>query len=117
MRFVLDHDVDVACRRMLNDAGHDAWTVGEAGRALAKDDDQTVYAGEMGAVLITHDREFTTRRKRNAHGRHVRLVCPEPDGPDVLALHLDDVLPILERHENVTVEIKPRGFESFFAWE
>lgn len=117
MRFVLDHDVDAACVGWLVGAGHQAWTVGAAGRATAADDDQTVYASEMGAVLITHDREFTTRRKQNAHGRHVRLVCDPPDGPQLLEKHLDDVLLVLEHREHVTIEIKPEGFTCYLNWE
>lgn len=71
MRLVLDHNVDALCRRWLLAQGHEAWTVGEAGRAVAADDDQTIYAQDRAAVLVTHDREFTTppqgERPRQAH--------------------------------------------------
>ena len=116
MRFYLDNDVDARCRRKLEAAGHDCWTAAEAGRADAPDDDQTVYAHQHGAVLITHDREFTERRKRNTIGRHVRLCCEQPDGPNLLAMWLDDVIPVLEHRSHVVVELHPNGFSAHTAW-
>jgi predicted nuclease of predicted toxin-antitoxin system len=54
VRFYLDHDVDARCRRVLSPP-HDCWTASEAGRALAEDDEQSVYASDQDAVVITHD--------------------------------------------------------------
>lgn len=117
MRFLLDHDVPTSCRSVLTNNGHDAWTVGEAGRATAVDDDQTVYAMDMGAVMVTIDKEFTTRRRRNAIGLHVRIKCPEPDAALLLGRLHDDMVPILEHHENVTIELKPGGLQTFHNWD
>jgi hypothetical protein len=117
LRFVLDHNVDAACRGVVMAAGHDCWTVGDAGRALAGDDDQTVYATRMSAVLVTHDREFTTRRKRHAIGWHVRLMGEEPDGPELLEQHLAEIVSVCEHNENVTVEVRPEGITTFHEWE
>ena len=116
MRFVLDHDIDVACRTWLNQNGHTAWTVGEAGRATAEDQDQSIYAQEKGAVLITHDRGFSQEKRRNAHGKHIMLKCPEPDAADVLARHLPHVLGHLRR-EHVTVVMSRDVFSVYSNWE
>jgi len=116
VRFYLGNDVDARCRRTLEAAGHSSWTAAQAGRADATDDEQTVYAHEHGAVLITHDREFTERRKRNTIGRHVRLCCEQPDGPDLLAISLDEIAQVLERLPHVVIELHPRGYSIYAAW-
>jgi hypothetical protein len=70
--------------------GHECWSAAAAGLAgddAAEDDDVSVYADEKGAVVITHDREFSLRRRRNTFGRHVWLRCLEPMAVDVLADH------------------------------
>ncbi len=116
MRFYLDNDVDARCRRTIEAAGHECWTAAQAGRADAPDDDQTIYANEHDAVLVTHDREFTDRRKRNTIGRHIRLCCEQPDGPGVLATWLDDVSPVLERRTHVVIELYAEGYSVHVAW-
>lgn len=100
MRFVLDNDVDVGVRRVLTRAGHECWTVAEvglAGQVAAVDDEVSVYAEDKGAVLITHDREFTQRRRRQTHGAHIRLACEQPDGPEILRDQLPTILKALEQ--------------------
>jgi hypothetical protein len=116
VRFYLDNDVDARCRRTLEQAGHVCWTAVQAGRADAPDDDQTIYATERDAVLITHDRQFTERRKRNTIGRHVRLCCEQPDGPEVLGRWLDDVTPVLEHRAHVVVEVRANGYSVQASW-
>lgn len=116
MRFYLDNDVDARCRRTLEDAGHFVWTAAQAGRADALDDDQTIYANEHRAVLVTHDREFTERRKRNTIGRHVRLCCEQPDGPHLLATWLDDITPVLDHRSDVVVELHPNTYSVHASW-
>lgn len=116
MRFVLDQDVHAGCRRVLLDAGHECWTVGEAGRATAEDDDQSVYASSKGAVLVTQDQEFTQRRKRNAIGRHVRIKCAAPDAPAVLAAHLEELLGVLDALPNVTIEVSRDRLTTWTQW-
>ncbi|MDQ3764180.1 MAG: DUF5615 family PIN-like protein [Actinomycetota bacterium] len=71
--FVCDHDVDAAVAMMLRKAGHEAWTAADAGLYRAGDDDLTVYADNKGAVLISHDTEFSQRRRRNMIGKHIWL--------------------------------------------
>ena len=116
MRFYLDNDVDHRCRQVLQPE-HECWATSEAGRNDAPDDEQTVYAGDRGAVLITHDRSFTERRKRNTIGRHIPLVCDQPDGPAVLSRWLGEVVPILERHIDLVLELRPDGFDVTIRWE
>ena len=56
MRFVCDHNVDVAVVRALMQLGHHAWPVSSARLYAVGDDDLTVYAQDHDAALITHDR-------------------------------------------------------------
>jgi len=73
VRFYLDHDVPAqVCSDVLTPAGHDCWTANNAGLALEQDDDQTVYATDRDAVLVSYDSEFSQRRRRNAIGQHAR---------------------------------------------
>ncbi|MGH8906915.1 MAG: DUF5615 family PIN-like protein [Egibacteraceae bacterium] len=77
MRFLLDNDVDAVVGRVLRSAGHQCWSVFEAGLAgvaAADDDDLSVYADERGAVVVTHDREFSPQRMANTFGRHLAAV-------------------------------------------
>ena len=60
-------------------------------------------------MIVTHDSEFTERRKKNCIWKHVRLDCEQPDGPGLLAIALDEMVQLLERHENITIEAKPDG--------
>jgi predicted nuclease of predicted toxin-antitoxin system len=115
VRFYLDHNVDARCARRLTKLGHEAWTTSQAGRPDATDDEQTIYANEHRAVLVTHDREFTERRKRQPYGWHIRLVVEEPDGPDLLVERLDEALDIIQSNDNVTIELRPDGVHPSFG--
>ena len=105
MRFVLDQDVDARVAAALRAAGHDAWTVGAAGLARASDDALTVYACQHSAALLTHDVEFSTRRRKNVVGRHIFLRCNEWDGAAVVKQHLDTILPVLERNTDLWIKL------------
>jgi predicted nuclease of predicted toxin-antitoxin system len=105
VRFFLDNDVPVSVGRMLGRKGHQWWTASNAGQAEEADDDLTVYADEHDAVLITHDREFTTRRKRTTIGRHIRLDCPAPCAAETLEKHLNKVVELLVGREHVCIEV------------
>ena len=105
MRFVCDQDVDARVAAVLRQHGHEAWTVSVAGLAKAGDDDLTVYAHDRGAVLITHDVEFSQRRRRSVIGRHIYLRCNEWDGPEVVINHLADVVPVFERRPDAWVKL------------
>lgn len=111
-RFLLDNDVDVEVGRVLRRAGHDvvtAWEVGLAGRDSAPDDALTVYAHDTDRVVVTHDKEFTLRRRSNSVGRHVRLVCDQSDAPDVVTRHADALVEMLGWKDNVVIELGVRG--------
>jgi predicted nuclease of predicted toxin-antitoxin system len=105
VRFVLDQDVDARVAATLRAQGHDAWTVSGAGLARAVDDALTVYACNHGAVLLTHDVEFSTRRRKNVVGWHVFLRCNEWDGVVVVKQHLDTIQPVLERNLDLWVKL------------
>lgn len=121
MKFLLDNDVDVSVGHVLRAAGHQVATVAEvglAGRRSATDDEVTMYADDRGLVVVTHDREFTGRRRRNTVGLHVRLVCEQPDAVDVVGAHLDEMVEALERRQRAVVEVRPGGIRWFpERWE
>ncbi len=85
--------------KIFRKAGHNCWRSPEAGLAGAKDDDLSVYAADKGAVLVTHDRKATERRKKRTIGSHVLLRCPEPDAGAVLAAHLDEIVGLLQGND------------------
>lgn len=108
MRFLLDNDVDAAIVGLLMSNGHQAWTAAEAGlagRNSAEDDFVSVYADEKGAVVVTHDVEFTLRRRRNTFGQHVHLRCEHPDAYDVVQRHLDEILAKLDAMSVCVVKV------------
>ena len=108
MRFLLDNDVDAAVRRVLINAGHEAWTADQAGLAgpdAAMDDDLSIYAQNRSAVVMTHDREFSERRIRNTFGRHVWLRCEQPDAALLVAIQLESLITVLESRATLVVEV------------
>lgn len=118
MRFVCDHDVDARVAARLRKLGHDAWTAADAGLSRVRDDELTVYSDNQRAVLVSHDSEFSQRRRRNAVGRHIFLQCNEWDAADVLERHLDFILPVLEHHGDVYVRVSPDSQPKLsFLWE
>lgn len=101
---------------MLRRHGHDSWTAADAGLAAeGRDDNLSVYAAEHQAALVTLDREFTLRRRRNPIGRHVGLRCTEPEAADVLAARLVEVLEYLER-DHVTVVVSKLEVKADSSW-
>lgn len=84
---------------------------------MASDDDLTVYAQNQKAVLITHDVEFSQRRRRNVIGRHLFLRCAEWEAAELLATLLDEILPILERREDIWVKLSVDGHRLSFDWK
>lgn len=117
MRFFLDHDVPVSVGRTLRDEGHDAWTAADARLdAEPQDDVLTVYAAERGAALVTMDREFSERRRKNPIGWHIRLQCREPDAASMLRDHLAEVLEYLKR-DHVTLTVSKHGVSAVSEWQ
>jgi predicted nuclease of predicted toxin-antitoxin system len=117
VRFFLDHDVQAGVGRALRSRGHDCWSAQEAGLNEATDDSLTVYAAHKNAILVTHDKEFSKRRRRNVAGWHVQLQCPEWDAADLLLQHLDYVGTIVASFEDVFISLSPEGAEVAHGWE
>jgi hypothetical protein len=108
LRFLLDNDVDYGVARVLRRHGHDVVTaddVGLAGVDSAEDDALTVYGLEHGRVVVTHDREFTTRRRRNTLGLHVRIRVEQPDGPGVVEARHDELIEKLGWKDAAVLEV------------
>lgn len=116
MRFVLDQDVDARLVGVFVAAGHDAWTVADAGIPDAADDDVTVYAAKMNAVVVTHDVEFSTRRRKNPHGKHLQLGCKEFDAPVIVARVMDDMVALLASVDDVFVYVSKSELGRHTDW-
>jgi predicted nuclease of predicted toxin-antitoxin system len=86
----------------------------DAGLHRVKDDEVTVYAIDHDAVLITHDREFSQRRRRNVIGGHIQLRCNEWEAADLLASYLDELLPQLRR--DVFISLSHGGYTVSHEW-
>lgn len=111
MRFVLDRDVDIRVRRVLTARSHEAW---QAPPHLERDDDISAYADDKNAAVITHDVEFTYRRRRHTFGQHIRLMCEQTDAVKVMELHHDELIELMSKNptgvfivSNSRVEFKP----------
>jgi predicted nuclease of predicted toxin-antitoxin system len=113
LRFVLDNDVDAGVQRVFRKAGHECWRGADGGHSETDDDELAVYANDRGAVLVTHDREFTERRKRNTIAQHVRLTCQQPDACDVVRTHMDELITVLQQHQEVVVEVSSEKVKFF----
>lgn len=109
MRFFLDNDVSADVGTALRRVGHECWTAANAQLAAAEDDELTVYACDRGACLITHDKEFSHRRKQHIIGRHIWLTCVEWDAAQTVLACLPDILPPLQRHDDIFIEIGTAG--------
>lgn len=117
MRFYLDHDVPISvCRDVLTPNGHECWSANQAGMATEKDDNQTVYATDHDAVLVSCDVEFSRRKVRNSIGRHVWIKGTKPESAAILQEHLDEVIALL-RKENVTVTVSINNVSADWSWK
>jgi predicted nuclease of predicted toxin-antitoxin system len=117
MRFILDHDVDVAVGAMLRRNRHECWTAVDAGLQQDRDDDLTVYACGKRAVLVTHDREFSARRRRNAIGHHLWLDVDEWEAASLLEARLDEVCKWFERFADLTLRLTRGGLYPSRGWQ
>lgn len=116
MRFVLDQDVDANLVGVLAKRGHQAWTVASAGIPDAADDDISVYAAKMDAVVVTHDEEFSARRRKNPHGRHVQLGCTEPEAVEVVTANLEALVAALEPFDDIFVYLSKSELATHMKW-
>jgi predicted nuclease of predicted toxin-antitoxin system len=116
VRFVCDQDVDAAVAATLRRLGHDAWTAANAGLSAVGDDELTVYADELSAALLTHDVEFSQRRRRNVVGKHVWLRCSEMDAASLVEERIDELVAALSIRKDVWVRLSADGLQLSFAW-
>ncbi|GAA3177955.1 hypothetical protein GCM10010531_34710 [Blastococcus jejuensis] len=116
MRFFCDHNVPESVASRLRKLGHDAWTAAQANLAYVDDDQLTVYAQEQKAVLVTHDREFSQRRRQMVVGKHLWLACNEFDAADLLEERLPEFIDQLERQGDLWVRLRPDGFDVSRQW-
>ena len=111
MRFFPDHDVDARIRGILIRRGHICTTASQANLWDATDDTLTVYA-----VLVTHEKEFSQRRRRNVVGMHIQLRCAEPDALDLLEKHLDEVVDYLRSSRDIFISVSFNGLTVSHRW-
>lgn len=116
MRFFCDHDVPADVAANLRRLGHDAWTAYQANLS-DEDDELTAYASKMNAVLITHDRQFSLRRRRTVIGHHVWLDCPELDAAVILSGALPKVLTIIEHNPDLWIRISASKIDLSYSWQ
>jgi predicted nuclease of predicted toxin-antitoxin system len=116
VRFLCDNDISAVVAGRLRAMGHEAWTAADAGLADVDDDELTVYADDREAVLLTHDRRFSQRRRRHVVGKHVWLQCSEWDAADLLEKRLPEFIDQLERPGDLWVRVHQEGFEVARTW-
>jgi predicted nuclease of predicted toxin-antitoxin system len=116
MHFLLDNDVDVEVGRMLVRHRQTYCTASDVGLTDAADPDYAVLAAERGWVLITHDREFSTWRRKRTFGHHIHLACEEPDGPDILEEALDRVVAVLEHLPDAWIRVSRNAMKVDSKW-
>lgn len=90
---------------------------GRGGLYRAGDDDLTVYADNKGAVLISHDTEFSQRRRRNVIGKHIWLRCSEWGAADLLREHLPELVPLLRIDRDLWIRVSADGLTLSFDWK
>jgi predicted nuclease of predicted toxin-antitoxin system len=90
---------------MLRRRGHICWVAARAGLADAADDLIAIYAENLDAALVSHDRRFAKRRMRNTRGQHVWMACPQVDAIEVLERHLVQVVKQLTLMPCVVLEV------------
>lgn len=111
--FVLDNDTSVAVSRILRKAGRQCVAAAASGLASASDDHVSVFADEHHAVLLTHDVEFTARRRRNTFGKHVLLACRQWEAATIVERHLEDVVKMLETRDAIVLKVSNDGVTTY----
>lgn len=103
MRFLLDNMVDHEVLGCLTRLGHEAFAIAEVGSANANDDVVAITADEKNAVVVTHDKAFAQRQRRNTTVRMIYLTCDEWQACEVLTDYLADLVPILAHRPHVVI--------------
>lgn len=84
--------------------------------SAASDDELTVYADDQSAALLTHDAEFSLRRRRAVVGKHVWLRCSEMDAAELVEQRIEELVAALSIHKDVWVRLSAEGLSLSFAW-
>lgn len=94
---MLDNNVDARARQVLVGAGHECWTIDNAGLGDAADDDVAVYAWDKHAIPVINDRAFAERLKsREMLGGHVLYGrCKDTRLVEYLSAHVAEVVQLL----------------------
>lgn len=117
MRFFLDENVEYEVARRLKTLGHEAWSAVDAGLSSSNDDEVTVYAQDHNAILLTHDREFSARRRKNVVGFHVELRCPETEAAELLTKRIDTILDLVSRFDDVFISLSKERLDMSHRWD
>ena len=98
MRFVLDENADGRGVAVLQNNGHDAWTIKQAGLGGTDDAAVAVYAWDKDAIPIINDQEFAKRlRRADSLGNHVVYMdCKDTRLVEYLEQHLTALIGQLE---------------------
>jgi hypothetical protein len=68
-------------------------------------------------VLVTHDTEFSRRRRKNVVGHHVWLRCLEWDAAALLLSYLPDIAPLISAHDDLFIVVSAGKVEYSRRWE
>lgn len=109
MFFLLDHDVDAGVAGVLRRHGHRCVTASEAGLATADDDQVSVFADNRKAILLTHDKEAISRRRKNTFGRHVLLACIDMEAVEVVTQQLDRIVEMIDTRDAIVLRVSKDG--------
>lgn len=118
MKFFLDNDVHAEVGRILRKDGHQCHTAAEAGIADATDDEIAVFADDRSMVLVTQDKEFSQRRRRNVYGKHVYLACEQWDAVEVVKFHLEELVGTLGTRDSIFIKVTKTKVKPYpNSWE
>lgn len=109
MRFLLDNDTDVAVGRVLRQAGHDCQLPAGSGLTRVSDPEMAVFADDRRMVVLSHDLEFLTWRRKNTFGQHVHLDCLKWEAAAIVGEHLDALVEILRGRDPVIMKLGKDG--------
>ncbi|MEV2240112.1 DUF5615 family PIN-like protein [Micromonospora sp. NPDC049891] len=109
MFFLLDHDVDAGVASVLRRRGHRCITASQAGLATADDDQVSVFADNHNAILLTHDKEAISRRRKNTFGRHVLLACIDTEAVTVVTQQLDVIIEMIDTRDAIVLRVSKDG--------
>lgn len=104
---MLDNNVDARARRVLTEAGHECWTIENAGLGDAADDDVAVYAWDKNAVPVINDKAFAERLKsREVLGGNVLFgSCKDIRIVEYLSEHVTEIVVLLTKAPTQTERI------------